>query len=74
MEVFLEYKGGDDEWHAVHKMVRADFKGNISELQEAERSGTVIKRKDRLVFVAQRYRVCRPLNPANTQRGSPEIM
>lgn len=68
-EVLLEYKDGGDRWHAAHKMVRADFKGNISELQEAERSGTVIERKDRLVFVAQRYRACRPLNPSNTRRG-----
>ena len=68
-EVYLEYNGGREKWHAVHTEGREDFKGNVSRLQEAERTGTVIKRKDRLVFVAQRYAACRPMNAANTRRG-----
>ncbi|GJE95153.1 hypothetical protein PsYK624_113340 [Phanerochaete sordida] len=68
-EVYLEHQGGGEEWHAMHREVRADFKGNISHLEEAERAGTVIKRKDRLVFAAQRYTACKPMNATNTQRG-----
>ena len=68
-EVYLEYQGGQKEWHAVHREVREDFKGNISQLEQAERKGTIIKRKDRLVFAAQRYTACKPMNASNTQRG-----
>lgn len=68
-EAVLGYTDGDARWHELHRIGRKNYQGNISHLQDAERSGEIIDRKDRLVFVAQRYASCRPLNPENTRLG-----
>jgi hypothetical protein len=65
----MEYGEGRTAWHALHGEVRKAFKGSITKLREAERSGQVLKHKERLSFVAQRYYSCRPINPAHTQSG-----
>ena len=68
-EAMLAYEDGAGPWHTSHMETRADFRGSIKALQTAEKDGTVIRRKDMLVFVAQRYRSCKPMNPHNTALG-----
>lgn len=68
-EMILRYQEEGTTFHAIHLENRRGFRGNTSQLQAAERSGEVINRKDRVVFVAQRYSACRPMNPSNTCHG-----
>ena len=68
IQIDVRYKTYSSQQHITYNELPF-FKGNISQLEQAERKGTVIKRKDRLVFAAQRYTACKPMNASNTQRG-----
>lgn len=67
--MILRYQDHRTTFHDLHLETRRGFIGSVSQLQAAERSGEVINRKDRLVFVAQRYSACNPMNPSNTCHG-----